>query len=211
MKQAFSHTTNKDDAEVEMKLARVQGQHYFYTKTLPLLSVVAAIFIALIALMPDRGGKSNAVGQVATGEILLLSKIEKSQEPESHKLVVNKPTRVFLYAQPNNKSDILTSVKSASMLLIRQKGEEWTEVLTFDGIPVWVQGKDISSYARGYSKLTTETANAYSKPSIEESEILGTLDDDDILQIIVMQKGWYRVWSPRTFSAWVKTSELEDI
>ena len=210
MAQSVNQDPNQNNRAIEEKLVKLQGQHVFYTGILLLLTIAIIIVITLILLILDRDTRSNVPDQRDNVDALVQLNKEELSEPKIAK-PLSKPARVFLYAQPNSKSDILTGVKSASMLLVRQQGEVWTEVATFDGIPVWVQEKDIRSYVRDYSKLTTQTANAYSKPSIEAGEILGTLDTDDILQIIVIQKGWYRVWSPRTFSAWVKTSELKNI
>ena len=113
---------------------------------------------------------------------------------------------VALYTDPEIRSVLITILQDRDSLAVIDNNEDWVSVRNSSGFPIWVYSD--------YLKIESDTAivlgnnvNARAVPIISRGTIVGKLNSGDKLTIIDQQNEWYRVTSPSSFTAWVKSED----
>ncbi len=92
---------------------------------------------------------------------------------------------------------------------VKNPGVVWSEVTSIEGIPVWISRKHAEAYGNGYVIVTKADSKVYSRPQAKDHLLLGRLADQHVSRLILKNKDWFRVAAPSSFTAWVKTSDLQ--
>ncbi len=127
-----------------------------------------------------------------------------SNEPGVTAQIVDAP--VALYTNPEIRSVLITIVGHRESLDIIAIDNDWVTVRSPVGFPVWVHGNYVRENDNSATVVGTNV-NARSVPIVSNGTIVGTLDGGEELNIIDKQNEWYRLTSPTSFVAWIKTED----
>lgn len=116
-------------------------------------------------------------------------------------------TQIAVYTDPSKRAVLISILDNHKGLTILDQAGKWTRVRNKSGLPVWVHQNFISvNGSKGTIK--GERINARSVPLIARGTIVGSLNNGQSVVVLDQQKSWYRINSPASFEAWVKTEDL---
>lgn len=121
------------------------------------------------------------------------------------------PPKLMVALYPNDRGDFsaFTTMENNSEIIVFDSKDEWTEVFSSHGLPVWVRGDMVKEYGNGYVEVVVASARTRNLPTTESTVVMGNLTQGEVLKVSRKKDGWFRVWSPIRFRAWAKTEELD--
>jgi septal ring-binding cell division protein DamX len=125
-------------------------------------------------------------------------------------IINNQPqvdAQIAVYTDPSKRAVLISILDSHKGLTALDKAGKWTRVRNKTGLPVWVH-QNFISVQNSQGIINGERVNARSVPLIAKGTIVGRLKNGQSVAILDRQKSWYRVNSPASFEAWVKTEDL---
>ena len=115
---------------------------------------------------------------------------------------------IAIYTNPAVRKILIAIEDIRDQLNVVSRGDDWTEITSRKGFPVWVHNNYIV-VADDIGTISGEAVNARSVPIIAKGSVVGRLNKDETLQVLDKRNDWYRVQSPDRFRGWVRTVELE--
>ena len=125
--------------------------------------------------------------------------------------VVPKKQFIKLYPRDDEKYSAFTTLEKDKGIVVYTPGDEWTEIISAKGVPIWIRGDLVKDIGSGYVEVIRDRVNARSEPNTETSVVLGSVVQGELLNVSRKNAGWVRAWSPIRFKAWVKTEDLNRI
>jgi len=126
----------------------------------------------------------------------------------SKQMEVEPVLEIPIYTGNDDDARIFTTFKDRTELIVSASTDEWSQVISERGFPVWIREDLVQKFSSGYVSVIVNRANARTSPGVTDSVSLGKLLVGDVLKINRKQDNWIRVWSPIKFRAWVKTEDL---
>ncbi|MBX2846877.1 MAG: SEL1-like repeat protein [Acidiferrobacterales bacterium] len=117
-------------------------------------------------------------------------------------------TPVALYTDPALRNVLITIVEDRENLRVVEISDDWVIVTHAVGLPVWVYG-DYLSINADKATVKGSNVNARSVPLVSTGTIVGKLQQGEELIITDRQQDWYRLTSPSSFRAWVKSEDYD--
>ena len=115
---------------------------------------------------------------------------------------------IAVFTNPNEGAMLISTLNTQANLVVIESQEEWTLVSNRSGLPVWVH-QDFITTQNSSGTITGNKVNARSVPLIKNGTIVGRLNKGEKVRVLDQQKKWFRVMSPASFHAWVKTEDLQ--
>jgi len=115
---------------------------------------------------------------------------------------------IALYTNPSIQSFLIFTIDDRSNLEIVSSTDQWVNVRYKNGIPAWVH-QDLVSVSGSQATLIASSVNARAVPLIVRGNIIGRLNKGDKVEVISQLKEWFRITSPASFTAWVKTADFK--
>jgi len=115
---------------------------------------------------------------------------------------------IAIYTDPDIRSVLIAIVDDREELELVSQDDVWTIVTSEQGFPVWIHSRFIV-VADDIGTITATNVNARSVPIITNGTIVGQVDKGETMAVLDSRDNWFRVVSPKSFQAWVKTSEFD--
>jgi len=157
----------------------------------------------------EHTSEANAAPKTATEVPDAISQEQAADDASKVTLAAVEPADdpIAVYTNPNKRSVLIAILDFRKQLRIIKTSPEWTEVRSDEGFPVWVH-KDYIQVLDDIGTISSNGVNARSVPLITTGSVVGSLNRGQTLAVLDKQGVWYRVMSPNSFKAWVKTDEF---
>lgn len=181
---------------------------YIFLIFFNVISVVVAWF--LLNNQSEKHQMAIASIEAKIEKSSVVAELKSSVKPQAKikSIAAPKIVQIPIYTKADGSGLIFTTFKDRDELIITRSDDEWAEVISTRGFPVWVRGDLVESFSKGYVNVIVNTANARSSPGTSNSISLGKLHQGEVLKINKKQGQWIRVWSPIKFKAWVKKRDF---
>ena len=163
----------------------------------------------------ERSSNLVKKSEIDAPKSVITSILKPAPEPISQKVPqasvkpAAKKELISLYPDDSDKYPAFTTLEKDNGIIVYNSGSEWSHIISASGVPVWIRGDMVKSVGSGYIEVIIPRVNARSSPNTQTSAIIGSLSQGEILKVSRKRDGWFRVWSPVRFRAWVKTQDLE--
>ena len=165
--------------------------------------------VSVVQTIPNQVKTESEVVPQSQQDSVLIPAVVATEK--STTALVPKKQFIKLYPRDDENYSAFTTLEKDKGIVVYTSGDEWTEIISAKGVPIWIRGDLVKDIGSGYVEVIRDRVNARSEPNTETSVVLGSVVQGELLNVSRKNDGWVRAWSPIRFRAWVKTEDLNRI